>query len=38
LTLNTVALELVAPNLDDGGARALDDAHKVVRFAAGSGT
>jgi hypothetical protein len=37
LTLNTVALELVAPNLDDGGARALDDAHKVVRFAAESG-
>jgi hypothetical protein len=37
LTLNTVALELVAPNLDDGAARALDDAHKVLRFSAESG-
>lgn len=37
MTLNTVALELVAPNLEDGAARALDDAHKVLRFSAEAG-
>lgn len=34
MTLNTVALELVPPNLDRGPAQAIDDAQKVRRFAA----
>lgn len=37
MTLNTIALELVPPNVDDGRERALEDAHKVVRYAAESG-
>ncbi|MDD4865982.1 MAG: mycobacterial-type methylenetetrahydrofolate reductase, partial [Mycobacterium sp.] len=34
MTLNTVALELVPPNVADGRERALEDARKVVRFSA----
>jgi Mycobacterial methylenetetrahydrofolate reductase len=34
VTLNTIALELVPPNVDDGRERALEDARKVVRYAA----
>lgn len=37
MTLNTVALELVPPNVDDGRERALEDARKVVRHSAESG-
>ena len=37
VTLNTIALELVPPNVEDGRERALEDAHKVVRYAAESG-
>lgn len=37
MTLNTIALELVPPNVDDGRERALDDARKVVRNSAQSG-
>jgi len=37
VTLNTVALELVPPNVDDGRERALEDARKVVRHSAESG-
>lgn len=33
MTLNTVALELVPPNVADGRDRALQDARKLVRFA-----
>ena len=31
MTLHTVALELVPPNVEDGRERALEDAHKVVK-------
>ncbi len=34
MTLNTIALELVPPNTDDGRERALEDARKVVRYSA----
>jgi hypothetical protein len=34
LTLNTVALELVPPNLERGKERALEDAHKMLQLAA----
>lgn len=34
MTLNTVALELVPPNVENGRERALEDARKVVRFSA----
>ncbi|HEY7054435.1 MAG TPA: mycobacterial-type methylenetetrahydrofolate reductase [Mycobacterium sp.] len=37
MTLNTIALELVPPNVDRGRERALEDAAKVLRFAADSG-
>jgi hypothetical protein len=37
VTLNTVALELVPPNVDDGKERALQDARKVVQYSAQSG-
>lgn len=37
MTLNTIALELVPPNCDDGRERALEDARKVVQYAAESG-
>ena len=37
MTLNTIALELVPPNVDDGRERALEDARKVVQFSAESG-
>ncbi|MGH4005420.1 MAG: mycobacterial-type methylenetetrahydrofolate reductase, partial [Pseudonocardiaceae bacterium] len=30
MTLNTIALELVAPNVEDGTERALEEAHKVL--------
>ena len=34
MTLNTIALELVPPNVDDGQQRAIDDARKVVQCSA----
>ena len=37
MTLNTIALELVPPNVDDGRERALQDARKVVQYSAQSG-
>lgn len=37
MTLNTIALELVPPNADEGRERALEEARKVVRNAADSG-
>lgn len=37
MTLNTIALELVPPNVDGGKERALEDAHKVVRYSAETG-
>ncbi len=44
VSLNTIALELVPPNVDRGREQALEDAEKVLRCsaeagsAAGSGT
>ncbi len=37
MTLNTVALELVPPNREQGTQRALDEAHKVLQLAQESG-
>lgn len=37
MPLNTVALELVAPNIDRGREQALEDAHKVLRCSAEAG-
>ncbi|MGE2735801.1 mycobacterial-type methylenetetrahydrofolate reductase [Mycolicibacterium vaccae] len=37
MTLNTIALELVPPNVDGGRERALEDADKVLRCAAEAG-
>jgi Mycobacterial methylenetetrahydrofolate reductase len=37
VSLNTIALELVPPNVDDGRERATEDARKVVRYSAESG-
>ncbi|WP_407687616.1 mycobacterial-type methylenetetrahydrofolate reductase [Mycobacterium sp. HUMS_1102779] len=37
MTLNTIALELVPPNVEDGRERALEDARKVVQCSAESG-
>ena len=37
MTLNTVALELVPPNVERGPERALEDARKVLQFSAESG-
>lgn len=37
MTLNTIALELVPPNCDEGRERALEDARKVVQYSAESG-
>ncbi|MGV0714785.1 mycobacterial-type methylenetetrahydrofolate reductase [Mycolicibacterium sp. XJ662] len=37
MTLNTIALELVAPNVDRGREQALEDADKVLRYAAQTG-
>jgi len=37
VTLNTIALELVPPNVDDGKERALQDVRKVVEYSAQSG-
>ncbi len=34
MTLNTIALELVAPNVESGRERALEEAHKVLRCSA----
>jgi hypothetical protein len=34
VTLNTIALELVPPNVDDGQERAIEDARKVVQCSA----
>lgn len=34
MTLNTIALELVPPNVDRGSQQALDDARKVLEFSA----
>lgn len=37
VTLNTIALELVPPNLDAGRQRALEEARKVARYSSDSG-
>jgi hypothetical protein len=37
VTLNTIALELVPPNVDEGRERALQDARKVVQYSTQSG-
>ena len=37
MTLNTVALELVPPNVERGPEQALEDVRKVLRFSAESG-
>jgi hypothetical protein len=37
VTLNTIALELVPPNVDGGPEKAAEDAQKVVRYSAESG-
>ena len=37
MTLNTVALEVVPPNVDRGREQALEEAHKVVQLSAKSG-
>lgn len=37
VTLNTIALELVPPNVEGGPERALEEARKVLRFSAESG-
>ena len=34
MTLNTIALELVPPNVDEGRERALQDARKVLEYSA----
>src|ERR1700722_11470747 len=37
LTLNTVALEVVPPNVDRGREQALEEAHKVLQLSTKSG-
>ncbi len=37
MALNTIALELVPPNVDRGAAYAVEEAHKVLQLAADSG-
>ncbi len=37
MALNTIALELVPPNAERGRQQAIEDAHKVLQFAAESG-
>ncbi|KAA1250367.1 hypothetical protein F0Q45_09950 [Mycobacterium simiae] len=37
MTLNTIALELVPPNVDGGRERALEDADKLLRFSSDAG-
>lgn len=37
MTLNTIALELVPPNVDGGREKAAEDAQKVVRYSSESG-
>lgn len=32
MTLNTIALELVPPNVEDGPQRAVEEAHKVLEL------
>ncbi len=34
MALNTIALELVPPNVDRGAAYAVEEAHKVLQLAA----
>lgn len=37
MTLNSVVLELVPPNVEHGHGRAVEEAHKVLRFSAETG-
>ncbi|MGH3636316.1 MAG: mycobacterial-type methylenetetrahydrofolate reductase, partial [Mycobacterium sp.] len=37
MTLNTIAIELVPPNVDRGSQQAIEDARKVLQFSAASG-
>ncbi|MET0454312.1 MAG: mycobacterial-type methylenetetrahydrofolate reductase [Mycobacterium sp.] len=37
MALNTIALELVPPNVERGASYAIDEAHKVLQLAAGAG-
>ncbi|GBE66573.1 hypothetical protein MFM001_30350 [Mycobacterium sp. MFM001] len=37
MSLNTIALELVPPNVDRGSQQAIDDARKVLQFSADAG-
>jgi hypothetical protein len=37
VTLNTIALELVPPNVNEGTERALEDARKMIQYSAESG-
>ena len=37
MSLNTIALELVPPNVDRGRERALEDAQKVMRSSTETG-
>jgi hypothetical protein len=37
MTLNTIALELVPPNVDRGREQALEDAHKVLKCSGETG-
>jgi len=37
VTLNTIALELVPPNVDEGRERALEDARKLIQYSSESG-
>ena len=37
MTLHTVALELVPPNVEDGPERALEEAHKVLELSKAAG-
>jgi hypothetical protein len=37
LTFNTIALELVPPNVDRGAEQAIEDAHKLLQLSAKSG-
>ncbi|MDT7768184.1 MAG: hypothetical protein QOI30_1180, partial [Mycobacterium sp.] len=37
MTLNTIALELVPPNIDRGAEQAIDEAHKTLQLASKSG-
>ena len=37
MTFNTIALELVPPNVDRGAEQAIEDAHKLLQLSAKSG-